>query len=405
MTTAGIGGAARGVSGGRGAADLARSLALAAALGAALGCGGRDEPRTTPPVIDNRAPVVHRIRAIPERVHTDEDITLTADATDADGDRLSYRWGANRGTFPNGVITVGAVWHTALDRAADTVLVRVTDAEDTVAFRQVFELSLPAPPGPPTPTMDVAVIDIAWDKSPDEGIRHWRGYRLYAADHSLAGLSGDEVAPFLVNETPFTDLPRVARVRFLPSDGSRLRIGRRYYFHLRSFRSYPGHEELSEASAEVDASPRPSYVLEVFREFRGTQGRSAVDLSAGSARPINLQNPTDLSSYDLYLGTEAAEEREGTLYLKSVSELAPLNPAFAARQVSIKRLDESWDAYTTTDDGWQTQALVERGAAYAVKLPEGNYAKLRVTGDAGSYPERFIQLQWAYQTIPNYPRF
>ena len=373
-----------------------RSLVLlAAALALTSGCNSGS---TVAFEDENDPPVIRRILMTPERAHAAEQINVRVEAVDGDpGTDLRYRWEVTRGSFPLGRTIPGVQWNTALERGIDTLTVRVTDLEDTVYASKVVELVLPAEP-PSLSTVNFSnLADLRWAESIDDGIQHWKGYLVYAGQEDLRGRSEEELEPFLLDETP----TRMTSRRVLG-----LEIGTRYFFHVRSVREYEGVVERGPLSEPIDMSPRPeNLIAQVFEMARFTGGHG-VDLSEQSRLLLDPNDPSPLPDVDLYLGTSDFLDGPGTLMLKSVSLLSNRNEAWAGREVLIKSLEEAeWDVSTTTDDEWSTSAPAIRDRVYAVKTPEGNYAKIRVTDVQGGHPNRTVRLQVAYQTLSGYPNF
>ena len=353
---------------------------------------------TTPFVDENDPPVIRGIILSPTRVHAAEEIRVRVEAVDGDpGTDLRYRWEVTRGSFPLGRTIPGVQWNTALERGFDTLTVRVTDLEDTVYASHVVELVLPAAP-PSVGTVNFSnLADVRWASSIDEGIQHWRGYLVYAGEEDLRNKSEADLLPFLVTPAP---TPATAR-RILG-----LEIGTRYFFHTRSVREYEGVVEYGPLSEPADMSPRPENLIAQVFEMARFSGGHGVDLSAQSRLLLDPNDPSPLPGVDLYVGTSDPLDGPGTLMLKSVSLLANRNEAWGSREVLIKTLEEEeWEVATTTDDEWSTSVPAVRDHVYAVKTPEGNYAKLRVTDVQGGHPNRSVRLQIAYQTLPNYPSF
>ncbi|MFN8548903.1 MAG: hypothetical protein U0527_13285 [Candidatus Eisenbacteria bacterium] len=353
-------------------------------------------------MIRNSAPVIERVFTQPVRVHAEERVSVVVVARDRDNDRLRFAWSATRGTFPEGNVLAATSWQTASSRGLDTVRVRVSDAADSAIGILPVELVLPAPPARLTLVNASSLLEVHWDKSLDHGIEHWSGYEVYVADRSLLGLSNAEISPYLATPTPLSGDNLAFRVQRLP-DGRPLRSGTKYYVHLRAIREYGGIVERGEPSIELDMSPRPEWVLAQFTERRHEFGAIALDLSAGRARVLDPNNATGRADRDLFL--DGGPSGLGPLELNSVSLLAEFDPAWAERPVLLKRLGTDWAVGTTSDDGWALTVAVRAGDVYAIKLPEGNYAKLRVTDVVGSAPNRQAQVVWAYQTIPGYPSF
>lgn len=366
---------------------------------------GRDDPASAPPPRANRPPVVTSINAFPIRIHSAEEIGLVAVASDADDDPLSYRWSASRGTFPLGTINPAPIWLTAEDRGRDTVTVVVTDTKDTITYSAVFDLALPLPPAAMRTINYESDLDVVWEASPDQRVRYFNGYRIYAADHSLAGVPLEDLGPYLARDVSASAFEFRIRVRNLPADGSRPLPGRRFYFHIRGYRKWAGHEEVSTAGEEVIAATRPSYTLDRVPELRASLGSWALDLSAGRARVIDPTAPGSVAPFDLYLGTTDANDGPGALQLKSVSELENRNPAWMDRVVLIKEVGSDWSISSTSDEAWSRSVRAETESVYAIRTPEGNYVKLKIDGSRGVHPERFVQVTWAYQPIVDLARF
>ena len=369
-----------------------------AALIVAQGCGG--DSSTHPPVINNNPPVIERMYTIPPRVHAAEEVTVLANITDADNDRLTFRWTCTRGTLPDGNVQGSTTWQTPSTRGRDTLRVRVADAADTVIGFLTVDLLLPGAPPRVTLINASSLLEVHWDRSLDQGINGWQGYEIFVADHSLAGLSDEQVLPFRLRDTPFNEPSLALRISRL-RDGTSLRVGTKYFVHLRSLRSFEGMTERSEPSVEVNGSPRPEWVQAQFTELNHRLGASALDLSTGRMLSLDPADASGIASRDLYLDGGI----DGALELRSVSRLSEVNPAWSARAAQIKPLGEDWEVSTTTDDGWSDAVEIQEDGVYAIKLPEGNYAKVRVADITGFAPNRQIQVVWAYQTIPSYPSF
>ncbi|MBK8229906.1 MAG: hypothetical protein IPK72_04800 [Candidatus Eisenbacteria bacterium] len=368
----------------------------------AAGCGGGDSS-SPPPVIPNNPPTIERVYTLPARVHAAEEVVALVNARDRDGDRLKFRWEATRGEFPDGNVLAGSTWATPRARGRDTLYVHVSDAVDSVVGKVEVDLVLPAPPDSVSLVNASSLFTLSWQKSRDHGITHWAGYEVFVADRSLVGLSEAELLPYRLYDEPWTApelTTRVSRLR----DGRPLRIGTKYYAHVRSLRRWDGLDERSLPSAELDLSPRPDWILAVFPERRHLNGGLALDLSAGRARLLDPGDASGLAERDIYLDG-GREDGTGPLEMRSVSLLAGDNPAWGARVCLLKRIAGEPDVSTTSDDGWSTTVAVETGAVYALKTPEGNYAKLSVTSVAGFAPNRHAHVSWAYQTIPGYRSF
>lgn len=70
-----------------------------------LSCAGIDDATSTVGSVDvdvgvNQCPVLASVTASPEAVEVGQPVALSASATDADGDPLTYSWSADGATFP-----------------------------------------------------------------------------------------------------------------------------------------------------------------------------------------------------------------------------------------------------------------------------------------------------------------
>lgn len=356
-------------------------------------CGGES---ARPFVPENDPPIIRGIFLVPNRVHAAEEISVRVDVVDPDDTDLRFRWDVTRGTFPLGRTIRAVQWNTALELGFDTLRVRVTDLEDTVYASLPVELVLPAPPARTTTTNFSNLADVTWPRSIDDGIDRWTGYLLYSGPEDLRNKTEEELGPFLLTAQPTRDTRR----RVLG-----LETGVRYFFHVRSVRTFEGIVEYGELSVPAEMSPRPENLIAQLFEAGRFNGGHGVDVSTLARVAVDPGDPSPLPGVDVYVGTTDALDGAGGLQLKSVSLLANRDPAWGAREVLIKELGDDWAISTTTDDEWLTAVPAARDRVYAVKTPEGHYAKLRITDVQGAHPNRSVRLQVAYQTLPDYPSF
>jgi outer membrane protein OmpA-like peptidoglycan-associated protein len=88
-------------------------------------------PPPPPPVATNRPPSV-RARCEPCTVEIGKTSTLTADATDPDGDALTYRWSAASGTLASPADRQ-SVWTAPMQEGAVPVTIEVRDSQGATA--------------------------------------------------------------------------------------------------------------------------------------------------------------------------------------------------------------------------------------------------------------------------------
>ncbi len=103
-------------------------LTLSLILLFVLSCSGSDSNPSAPSQ-ENRAPVLSSITMSPSSANTGETCTLSAVATDQDGDNLTYTWSGDNGTFAT--TTGSSVQWTAPSTAGSySVSCTVSDGED-----------------------------------------------------------------------------------------------------------------------------------------------------------------------------------------------------------------------------------------------------------------------------------
>ena len=94
----------------------------------------------------NHSPSIQKIVASPSTLLVGHQATLTAIATDADGDNLAYYWEAQRGTVPVGAQGYTITYTAPASGGLDTIKVTVTDGKASVS--QEIRLSVLADDAP-----------------------------------------------------------------------------------------------------------------------------------------------------------------------------------------------------------------------------------------------------------------
>jgi hypothetical protein len=81
---------------------------------------------------ENKPPVINNIQFNPTEIITNSVVTLTATATDPEGDNLSYTWNCPKGTF---ISTTGQSvnWTAPTDAGTYQITVTVNDGKNTVS--------------------------------------------------------------------------------------------------------------------------------------------------------------------------------------------------------------------------------------------------------------------------------
>jgi len=99
----------------------------------------KDKKNPTSP--ENHNPKIHRITANPSEVGIQQNCTLTAVATDEDGDSLNFVWSADGGSFLDGNSSNPIVWKAPNTAGDYECRVMVSDGkevdEDTIVVKVV----------------------------------------------------------------------------------------------------------------------------------------------------------------------------------------------------------------------------------------------------------------------------
>lgn len=367
------------------------------------GCGGDDgSSKPKPPV--NDPPQIVAINANPRLVLTHMPVRASVTARDSDNRILRHSWSATRGTFGENPNQASVSWLSPDDPGVDSLTVRVTDSHDTVSAAVRIEVRVVKPPTALLASAGTSICDLRWTASGDDGADStWRGYEIYQAPRSFAGIPPDSVAAYRI-AGPITGASYRA---------SGLARGTIYHFCVGAVRAWAGYEERSSLTPDVDIAPRAEWTKQL-QEIRNPAGGLAIDLSAGEVRPVDPAGASGNAVFavDLYLGTSDPLDGPGPASdpaaprIKSVSLLANRNPEWARHRVWVKRLGSDWSVSTVSDDGWGEEADLEPGGVYAVKTTERNFAKLLVADlPTAVSPYRQLTVKWAYQSIPGYPGF
>ena len=104
-------------------------------------------PPPPPPPEPNRPPTV-TVSCDPCEVETNETVNLRADASDPDGDPLTYRWNAPAGQFTGGTSGATTTWQAPDDPGSVPISVTVTDGNGGSAS-DTANITVNAPPPPP----------------------------------------------------------------------------------------------------------------------------------------------------------------------------------------------------------------------------------------------------------------
>jgi len=271
------------------------------------------------------------------------------------------------------------------------------------------------PPESFAPPTDLVVVNssnevnLSWDETPDQGLGDFQGYNVYRHTSSMAGMTSTQLRTYLLpkSSSQVTVAGQVEQYR----DATAVN-GTRYYYRVVAVKG--GDFDDFSQGIELDTAPRPEFDSDTVYEFAAANQPSGLRLQSGNAFRMTSQLlvlADNRDSIDVYIGTShATDGGSGTLRLKSPHLVDNSDSAWAGRDADIMYLgnsEDAWDAYAPEATGWadfQDEALTE-GAVFAVRTPDGHYAKLRVIDVDGTAPQRQVRCRIAYQPLPNYPRF
>jgi hypothetical protein len=239
-----------------------------------------------------------------------------------------------------------------------------------------------------------ASVSLQWGGSSDEPLDNFEGYIVFwNPNSSIANLTPD-LFPASVDSITVAKGTLAATVTGLAQ-------GTKYFFHVRATKT---NGDLSRGTNEVNAGPRPGGTGIIYEKAAAAGNPSAFDFSTGREISFVIEKR---DSCDVYFGTALANDASADPYLKSPHIVVSPND-WSSRNTKIKDLGftSDWDSFTTTSDtGWQDKAALSQNHVYVLKTPENNYVKLFVTQISGTYPNRTVTFDYAFQPIANYASF
>ncbi len=157
-------------------------------------------------VLENHAPVIRSLIATPANILAGSTSVFSCEATDADGDAITYSWSASSGSF-SGSGTNIKTWTAPATDGSYTITVSANDGHDTTdASMTVFVYSVaattvPVAPAAPTVTRTRTSAQIVWGNVSGATI-----YKLsYGIDSDAASFFTITTSPFVINDlTPGT---------------------------------------------------------------------------------------------------------------------------------------------------------------------------------------------------------
>ncbi|MFB3906899.1 MAG: hypothetical protein ACE15D_00715 [Candidatus Eisenbacteria bacterium] len=374
-----------------GALACAASLALVIALLSACDKQGT----STTPGFRNHAPEIQEVKILQDHVLAAEEVLASCRARDRDdADELKYWWMATDGSFPRGKVLPTVTWRTPVAVVPQTLQVWVTDFEDTATATLPVAIATVAPPESIHAVNGESVIDLSWGASNDEGVESWSGYELFLADHDLSGLPMDSLSRYSITPVPLQRLQQ--RVSPVP-------LGRALFFTIRSRRDYQGVVERSASGPSIETAARlDGFGTGPLYEAGSRRGLFGVRLPGGIVR---LADPAMPDSIDFYLGTSDPQDGAGSLRLKSPSLLEYRDPRWASRVTRIQDAGSEWSIAAPLDAPFLLEVPVAVGHVYAILTADGHYAKVQISEQHASRPERRVEFHWAWQPIEDYPVF
>jgi len=236
-------------------------------------------------------------------------------------------------------------------------------------------------------------MTVYWNPSIDEEHEDFTGYNVYLfTDSTLYDLSGDNdtLADYLVNSTPTTDTSLAI---------SNLSNDTIYYIQVRTV---SGEDQVGDYNLNqpyVSASPRPEFTVTLnFEESESNQNEPgvAVVFATGTVvDEVNGEFPDADAFADHYVKADSTQ---------LVSADARPNGRHTLIVLETGTYDEFWDA-SGVDFGTSDRALFSEGDLLVAKTQDGNYVKISIEAIDNTTTPWTVDLKFAYQNIPDFPRF
>jgi hypothetical protein len=259
-----------------------------------------------------------------------------------------------------------------------------------------------APPSALTYVNGSNSVTLSWTASPYQSASDFKEYSIYRSDSSMVDVTDSRLSNY-----------RIAGTQGTSYTDNNAANGHKYYYAVRTVKD---NGDVSVPTSEIDTAARSVSLPNSVAEFAYVDESSGIQVSTGLPVPMQFENKDQI---DVYLGTvDADDAATGQLALKS-PDLVQSDNDWSDRTAQLKLLDD-WDVATTNPTaGWTNEIALGTtatdivGKVIAVRTPPQNgvahYAKIMIKQyTPGANPgdgHRTIQVQVAYQSIPDYVRF
>jgi hypothetical protein len=255
------------------------------------------------------------------------------------------------------------------------------------------ESNPPVAPTITTPTITPIAYDdsirLVWNKSAESGESGFVGYGLYIANVNLASIGTTDTS-YRIWTTPQNE------TTFLVSqfDGNPLDSNAIYYFGIYAVRTVDSGDTTSPFSV-FQMSP---VILGNGRIYEFASD-SVCAFNFAEARAITKLETSP--SPDIYLADYPAGVTGLAVQSPSVSGVPSWTGSTVFKQLGTGNLKD----YPQTEDAAFTAFVDVTTKVYAIKTSTNHFVKLVIVSFGGISPNRYIEFQYKYQTLPNYPHF
>ena len=245
-------------------------------VGLLFGCGLQKAAENVAGEITNHAPVIDSITASSQYVNISGNIILTCEATDQDGDTISYSWNATAGGLSS---TVGKTVTWTAPSSAQTCVITVTISDGrstasgsiTIYVSSSSDTTAPNVPTGLTAKAGNAAVMLTWEANSESDLR---GYNIYRSNTSGSDFSKITTSP--TDQNRYTD--------------TGLTNGTTYYYKITAVDTSSNESNYSNEVQGTPSSAITTPALSFVKKW-GTEG-------TGNGQ---FKNPVDVAVYGNYV--------------------------------------------------------------------------------------------------------